>query len=159
MSIFRHSLQRWSKKDSRLRELLLRCGQRLKDVGSGNPWPNVLIIPVLAVGINQHLYYRWGSHLFRRFCKMFSESSRLLAVLQLQGWGSSHWERIAVTVPSTHGQTYLLTDSTGAEAQKERCSFFPHPCAAALSFRKHFTKPLERVADPPSIMYWALHHL
>ena len=42
-----------------------------------------------------------------------------------QGWGSSHWERNAVPVPSTHGQTYLLTDSTGAEAQKERRSFFP----------------------------------
>ena len=46
-----------------------------------------------------------------------------------QGWGSSHWERNAVPVPSTHGQTYLPTDSTGAEAQKERrgVPFFPTP--------------------------------
>ena len=42
-----------------------------------------------------------------------------------QGWGSSHWERNAVPVPSTHGQTYLLTGSTEAEAQKERRSFLP----------------------------------
>ena len=52
-----------------------------------------------------------------------------------QGWGSSHWERNAVPVPSTHRQAYLQTDSTNP--QKERRSFFPQPCPiVTLNFFK-----------------------
>ena len=55
------------------------------------------------------------------------------ALRSYQGWGSSHWERNAVPVPSTHGQTYFLTDSTGAEAQKEWRSFSPQPWKLRIS--------------------------